>query len=210
MDYSPKPGFTPRIKPPTPTTPATSKFQPVSNTITTTTISVATTDFSTSSPKMSPMGGHFNANFPAYSQTNNTNNSNSTSNSNNNNNNTGSKHQRTFSNQFIKCKIIDPKNDIIVIKLNKGELKLINDLKIALKSRININFPPVSQPQPQPQQPLSESPNLNFGLMKNKYNQVFIKLPNLNNFENIDTIKFNFHEFLRFNDKMYLKIEEIK
>lgn len=46
--------------------------------------------------------------------------------------------------------------------------------------------------------------------MKNKYNQVFIKLPNLNNFENIDTIKFNFHEFLRFNDKMYLKIEEIK
>ena len=34
MDYSPKPGFTPRIKPPTPTTPATSKFQPVSNTIT--------------------------------------------------------------------------------------------------------------------------------------------------------------------------------
>ena len=51
MDYSPKPGFTPRIKPPTPTTPATSKFQPVSNTITTTTISVATTDFSTSSPK---------------------------------------------------------------------------------------------------------------------------------------------------------------
>ena len=208
MDYSPKPGFTPRIKPPTPTTPATSKFQPVSNTITTTTISVATTDFSTSSPKMSPMGGHFNANFPAYSQTNNTNNSNSTSNS-NNDNNTGSKHQRTFSNQFIKCKIIDPKNDIIVIKLNKGELKLINDLKIALKSRININFPPV--PQPQPPQP--ESPNLNFGtnnLMKNKYNQVFIKLPNLNNFENIDTIKFNFHEFLRFNDKMYLKIEEIK
>ena len=74
MDYSPKPGFTPRIKPPTPTTPATSKFQPVSNTITTTTISVATTDFSTSSPKCHQWEVISMLISPAYSQTNNTNN----------------------------------------------------------------------------------------------------------------------------------------
>ena len=95
---------------------------------------------------MSPMGGHFNANFlpilkqiipttptPLATATTTT--------------ILVQNINEHFSNQFIKCKIIDPKNDIIVIKLNKGELKLINDLKIALKSRININFPPVSQPQ---------------------------------------------------------------
>ncbi|KAI3404110.2 hypothetical protein KGF56_003146 [Candida oxycetoniae] len=38
------------------------------------------------------------------------------------------------------------------------------------------------------------------------YNKLFIKLPNLNNFENIDVVNFNITEFLRFNDKVMLKI----
>ena len=45
--------------------------------------------------------------------------------------------------------------------------------------------------------------------MKNKYNQVFIKLPNLNNFENIDTIKFNFHEFYDLMIKCILKLKKL-
>ncbi|KAI5968744.1 hypothetical protein CANMA_002180 [Candida margitis] len=45
-------------------------------------------------------------------------------------------------------------------------------------------------------------------LIKSKvfYNKLFIKLPNLNNFENIDVVKFNITEFLKFNDRVLLRI----
>ncbi|EDK42327.1 hypothetical protein LELG_00505 [Lodderomyces elongisporus NRRL YB-4239] len=38
------------------------------------------------------------------------------------------------------------------------------------------------------------------------YTKLFIKLPNLNNYENIDIVKFNITEFLRFNDEVALRI----
>ncbi|CAI5757486.1 unnamed protein product [Candida verbasci] len=45
-------------------------------------------------------------------------------------------------------------------------------------------------------------------LIKQKvyYSKLYIKLPNLNNYENIDIINFNILEFLKFNDKVLLKI----
>ncbi|KAK6456059.1 uncharacterized protein RJT20DRAFT_134832 [Scheffersomyces xylosifermentans] len=45
-------------------------------------------------------------------------------------------------------------------------------------------------------------------LVKQKiyFTRLFIKLPNLNNYENIDVVNFNITEFLRFNDKVLLKI----
>ncbi|KAL6451592.1 BEM1 Bud emergence protein 1 [Candida maltosa Xu316] len=79
--------------------------------------------------------------------------------------------------QFIKCKILDNNGDIIAIKLNKSTIKSISDFKNLIKLKINYQ------------------------------RNLFIKLPNLNNFENIDVIKFNIIEFLRFNDKVYLKID---
>lgn len=75
---------------------------------------------------------------------------------------------------FIKCKIIDNTGDIVAIKLDKSQIKSIQDFKNLIKLKIN-------------------------------YKNLFIKLPNLNNFENIDVVNFNISEFLRFNDKVYLK-----
>ncbi|KAK6461944.1 hypothetical protein DFJ63DRAFT_336702 [Scheffersomyces coipomensis] len=45
-------------------------------------------------------------------------------------------------------------------------------------------------------------------LVKQKiyFTKLFIKLPNSNNYENIDIVNFSISEFLRFNDKVYLKI----
>lgn len=45
-------------------------------------------------------------------------------------------------------------------------------------------------------------------LIKQKiyFTKLFIKLPNLNNYESIDNVNFNINEFLRFNDKVMLKI----
>ncbi|KAI5955518.1 hypothetical protein KGF57_003650 [Candida theae] len=81
----------------------------------------------------------------------------------------------SVSHQFIKCKILNPRDEVIALKLPKSQIKTIGDLKNFVKSKVF-------------------------------YNKLFIKLPNLNNFENIDVVRFNITEFLKFNDMVLLRI----
>ncbi|RCK60692.1 Bud emergence protein 1 [Candida viswanathii] len=133
LNYNPKPGFSPRIKPVT-------KF--------------SSTNVNSASPKLSPLA-HSQASFPAIPGQ--------------------SPVAANSKHQFIKCKIVDNNGDIVAVKLDKSQIKSIQDLKNLIRLKIN-------------------------------YRSLFIKLPNLNNFENIDIVNFNITEFLRFNDKVYLKI----
>ncbi|RCK56127.1 Bud emergence protein 1 [Candida viswanathii] len=133
LNYNPKPGYSPRIKPVT-------KF--------------SSTNVNSASPKLSPLS-HSQASFPAIP--------------------CQSLVVANSKHQFIKCKIVDNNGDIVAVKLDKSQIKSIQDLKNLVRLKIN-------------------------------YRSLFIKLPNLNNFENIDIVNFNITEFLRFNDKVYLKI----
>lgn len=77
--------------------------------------------------------------------------------------------------QYIKCKIVNPHDEIIAFKLPKSQIKTVGDFKNAIKSKVF-------------------------------YSKLYIKLPNLNNFENIDVVRFNITEFLKFNDRVLLRI----
>lgn len=135
LNYSPKPGFSPRIKP-------VSKF--------------SSPNISSNSPKLSPLS-QYQPSFPSIPCQ------------------PGSNTTNQNKHQFIKCKIVETNGDIVALKLDKSQIKSVQDLKNLIRLKIN-------------------------------YKSLFIKLPNLNNFENIDIVNFNIIEFLRFNDKVYLKI----
>lgn len=81
----------------------------------------------------------------------------------------------SLSHQYLKCKIVNPHDETIVLSLPKSQIRTIGDLKNLVKSNVF-------------------------------YNKLFIKLPNLNNFENIDVVRFNIAEFLKFHDKVLLRI----
>lgn len=143
LNYNPKPGFSPRIKP-------VNKF--------------SSSNINSNSSKLSPLSQQM----PFLKDNNHANQHSPTGILSPISNNSKQHH-------FIKCKIINNIGDIVAIKLDKSQIKSIQDFKNLIKLKIN-------------------------------YKNLFIKLPNLNNFENIDVVNFNISEFLRFNDKVYLKI----
>ncbi|CCG20773.1 hypothetical protein CORT_0A03850 [Candida orthopsilosis Co 90-125] len=137
--------------------------------------------------KMSPMGvnsqvfpvsGYTNARHPGFNANANNPHFSATSNYSHSSGSPSPTSANAISNmkhQYIKCKIVNPHDEIIALKLSKSQIKTIGDLKNLIKSKVF-------------------------------YNKLFIKLPNLNNFENIDVVKFNITEFLKFNDRVLLRI----
>ncbi|KAI5951014.1 hypothetical protein KGF54_004088 [Candida jiufengensis] len=80
--------------------------------------------------------------------------------------------------QILRCKVLNLKNEMLYISIPKYQILSIKNFKSIIFKKLNIG----------------------------DNQSLFINLPNFKNFENLDHCKFNFDEFLRFNNEVNLKI----